>query len=223
MELWELLGIEPGITAVIGSGGKSTTLAVLSEELQKKGKVICCTTTHFFPLEGMPLLRDAEEGELRAALQEHSRVCLGDTGPQGKLGASKISMAHLRELADYVLVEADGSRCLPIKAHRPYEPVIPEGTTQRILLVGASGFGRPIREAVHCPELFCERSGASPTDLVTPEAVARAMQAEALGDKVFVNQAEGPERMALARRLAEAVDRPVFAGSLQRRIWECLS
>lgn len=222
MELSELLQVERGVTAVIGSGGKSTTLSVLSEELQNRGKVICCTTTHFFPLEGMPLLRDKGETELREALCRYDRVCLGDTVDSGKLGISKIPAEKLAELADYVLVEADGSRRLPCKAHLPYEPVIPEGATQTILLVGASGLGRPIREVVHRFEVFCRLTGASPEEPASPELIAKAILAEDLGDKVFVNQAESEERMALARRLAKVMDRPVFAGSLQGRTWACL-
>ena len=36
MELWELLGIRPGLTAVIGSGGKTSLLYELTEELRLK-------------------------------------------------------------------------------------------------------------------------------------------------------------------------------------------
>lgn len=37
MELWELLGIRPGLTAVIGSGGKTSLLRVLAQELSHRG------------------------------------------------------------------------------------------------------------------------------------------------------------------------------------------
>ena len=33
MELWELLGIRPGLTAVIGSGGKTSLVCRLADEL----------------------------------------------------------------------------------------------------------------------------------------------------------------------------------------------
>ena len=38
MELWELLGIRPGLTAVIGSGGKTSLLRVLAQELSHRGQ-----------------------------------------------------------------------------------------------------------------------------------------------------------------------------------------
>ena len=44
------LKIEPGITAIIGSGGKSTLLKMLGLELMRAGgRVLLCTTTHMFP------------------------------------------------------------------------------------------------------------------------------------------------------------------------------
>ena len=51
MELAEKLHIEPGITAVIGSGGKTTLLARLAEELQ--GTVVLATSTRILPFPGI--------------------------------------------------------------------------------------------------------------------------------------------------------------------------
>lgn len=49
------LKIEPGITAIIGSGGKSTLLKTLGLELMRAGgRVLLCTTTHMLPVAGVP-------------------------------------------------------------------------------------------------------------------------------------------------------------------------
>ena len=45
MELQPILGIKKGVTAVIGSGGKSTLLHTLAQELP--GRILLCTSTHF--------------------------------------------------------------------------------------------------------------------------------------------------------------------------------
>ena len=45
MELAPLLGIQKGVTAIIGSGGKTTLLRTLASELP--GRVLLCTSTHF--------------------------------------------------------------------------------------------------------------------------------------------------------------------------------
>ena len=81
-------------------------------------------------------------------------------------------MKQLTEWFEYVLVEADGSAQRPFKAHAPHEPVIPKEANQTICVVGASGFGRPIRETVHRYELYVNLSGATEDQAVTPETEA---------------------------------------------------
>ena len=220
MELFRLLSVRPGVTSLIGGGGKTTALYVLARELRERGTVICTTTTHIFPPAHMDIAEDASA--LAAALKRRGCVCAGSRAGE-KLAAPPVPMAALAALADYVLVEADGSRGLPVKAHLPHEPVIPDCAVQTVLLAGASGFGRPIREAVHRPERYCALSGASPGDTATPRNLAAVLAAEGLGDRVFVNQADTAEALALAGELAALLPWPVCAGSLQGGKWTCLS
>ena len=116
MQLYERLGIPCGVTAVIGSGGKTTLLRTLSRELP--GTVILTTTTHILPFEGVPLLTAPTEDEVRAALARSRVLCLGTPAPEGKLTAPSLPFSLLEQLADYVLVEADGSRRLPRRMSR---------------------------------------------------------------------------------------------------------
>lgn len=223
VELSRLLAVERGITALIGSGGKTTAMYLLAEELSRRGTVICTTSTHILVPGHLHTLVDPTPEDLSRALAENSVVCTGSTASEGKLTAPTLSWATLAALADYVLVEADGAHRLPCKAHLPHEPVIPPETTQTILLVGASGLEKPIQEAAHRPEVFCRLSGRKPGDPITPAALAAVIKAEALGDKVLVNQADGPEEMTQAKMLADLLPVPVFAGSLWKRSFLCLS
>lgn len=225
MELRTLLDIQPGIIALIGGGGKTTMLYTLAAELAAEKLVVCCTTTHILPPPHMPVLDAQTPEELRKALEQNRCVCTGRSAKTGKLTAPTLPMEVLAALADYVLVEADGSAGRPLKAHAPHEPVIPREAGRIIQVVGASGFGRPVREAVHRPERFCALTGLGPGDPVTPEAAAKALRAEASWPfvRVFVNQAEDEAAMKAARRLAEGLPWPVGAGALKRRSWICLS
>ncbi len=220
MELFRLLSVRPGVTSLIGGGGKTTALYVLARELRERGTVICTTTTHIFPPAHMDIAEDASA--LAAALKRRGCVCAGSRAGE-KLAAPPVPMAALAALADYVLVEADGSRGLPVKAHLPHEPAVPPESGQTIVLAGASAFGRPIREAAHRPEQFCRLTGQPPDAPVTARTLAAALRREGLGDKVFINQAEEPAALEEARRLAAALPWPVFAGSLQGGVWICLS
>ena len=233
MGLAELLDVRPGVTAVIGGGGKTTLLRTLGEELAAGGaRVLLCATTKIFPFDGLPNLINPTEEALAEALEARRLICAGTPVPgTGKLTAPGVPMARLAALADYVLAEADGAAGRPLKAHAAHEPVIPAEANRVVWMAGASGFGRPVREAVHRPEAFCALTGLEMEDPATPEAAAEAA-AEALRTeasaawppiRVFVNQAEDGASMDAARRLAELLPWPVCAGALKRRSWICLS
>ena len=221
MELAELLEIRPGVTAVVGGGGKTTLLRTLGEELAAGGaRVLLCATTKIVPFQGLPNLTGPTEEALAEALETRRLVCAGTPVPgTGKLTAPAIPMARLMELADYVLAEADGAAGRPLKAHAPYEPVIPPEANQVICVVGASGFGRPISEAAHRPALYAGLAGVPEDAPASPETEAAVLLAEGLPDRVLVNQAEPPEARERAAALAALLPRPVLAGSLMRK--EC--
>lgn len=221
VELSVLLDIRRGVTALIGSGGKTTAMYLLAEELSRRGTVICTTSTHILPPAHIPVLTEA--GEAAALLAERKVVCLGRAGPEGKLTAPASPFRELAALADYVLVEADGSRQLPCKAHLPHEPAVPPEAGRRILMVGASGFGQPVCRGAHRPEVFCRLSGLGMGDPITPEALAAVIRRENLADRVFINQAEEARDLEQARALAALLPAPVFAGSLRKRSFLCLS
>lgn len=233
------LRIKPGITAIIGSGGKSTLLKTLGLELMRAGgRVLLCTTTHMFPVAGVPW--DGSNRRLDAAPWKpgalHAPGCTceacaglvrgsicqaGVLDPEtGKLSSPATPLDQLAQRFDYVLAEADGSKRLPLKAHAPWEPIVPAGTANVIWLVGASGFGKPVAEVVHRPELFCERCDCELTDIATPERVAQVLNAEmqALGlstARVMLNQVDTLSDPAMAGCFEATLGRHVVASSLK--------
>ena len=234
------LKIEPGITAIIGSGGKSTLLRALGLELMRaSGRVLLCTTTHMFPVAGVPW--DGSSRRLDAAPWKpgalHAPGCTceacaglargsicqaGVLDPEtGKLSSPVEPLDQLAQRFGYVLAEADGSKRLPLKAHAAWEPVIPAGTANVIWVVGASGLGKPVDEVVHRPELFCERCGCKPTDTATPERVAMVLNAELQAlelnnARIMLNQVDTLADPAMADRFEADLDRPIIATSLKR-------
>lgn len=218
MELARALDIRPGVTAVIGGGGKTTLLRVLGEELSGSGRrVVLCTTTKIFPFPGLLNLTGSDEAELARALEETPLLCAGTPVPgTGKLSAPAIPMGRLAELADYVLAEADGAAGRPMKAHAPHEPVIPAGADQVICVVGASGFGQPVSQAAHRPELYARLAGIGPDTPITPAAAAAVLGLEGLHSRVYVNQADTAGRLAAGKELQKLLPCPAAVGALQR-------
>ena len=58
-------------------------------------------------------------------------------------------MLHdLMKQVDYALIEADGAKHYALKYPSEQEPVIPEGTTDVILLLGSWDLGKPCKDVV---------------------------------------------------------------------------
>lgn len=222
MKLAKALDVRRGVTAIIGGGGKTTLMECLAAELSAQARVIVCTTTHIYPEQNMPCLVSPSEERVRAELARTRCVCVGSVSESGKLSAPELPFRTLCAMADYVIVEADGSKRLPLKAHAAHEPVIPPEANQTILVVGASGFGRPMHESVHRAAIAAQALGVSADTAVTPELWARFLNLEALHTRVLVNQADGEPEQETAKALAEGLSCPVCMAALQKGWIKCL-
>ena len=219
------------LVAAIGGGGKTTLLRALADELHEQGaRVVLATTTHFMPFDGIETVSSGDMGKLARVLERDGVACAaapaaGRAGAAGKLGPSPLSIAQLREVADAVLVEADGSKRLPLKLHAEHEPVVPAGSACVVYVLGASGFGRPLAQACHRAELASERLGIGGREPATPELVAHLLADEiARGivtpTHVIVNQVEDEAAREQAQAFAAELRRlgvatPVLAGSIR--------
>ena len=221
MDISALLAVEKGVTALIGGGGKTTLMYTLAEELRRRGTVIVTTSTHIQRPEQYPVLTAADD--VAAALAEHGAVCVAGETAEGKLRAPALSFETLAQLADFVLVEADGAKHLPLKAHASHEPVIPPNARRTVYVVGADGFGHLIRQVCHRPERYAALCGAAEDNIVTPALEARVLPAEGYDTGwVFINKVETPEDWRSAEALAALLPGKVLAGSLRERVYRGL-
>ena len=219
MELRELLGIRPGLTAVIGSGGKTSMLRVLAQELSKRGTVLLATTTHILCPNWCPFA--ATESELRQGFARSRIVCAGSFTADGKLTVP--SFPDWQSAADFVLVEADGSKRLPAKAHAPWEPVLPAERNLTVCVFGASALGTPIQTAAHRSDLYAELAEV-PTDTpITSEIAARVLAKEGGFDVLFINQSDTlTDPAAQLQAFDNILPCSVVYGSLEKKMWRQL-
>ncbi len=185
--LLPLLPGEKGVVAFVGAGGKTTAMLRLARELEARGRsVLVTTTTHlldprrepggpagrlfFRPEMELPYPGDAG---LRADAGITLLVSREEAEPGKVKGLHPSWFPALRSAWDVVLVEADGSRRLPLKAPGDHEPVLPPGTDLVVGVVGLDGLGRPMDgRSVHRPERFARVTGCEPGSPVAWEHLA---------------------------------------------------
>lgn len=217
-KLSTLLDIRPGVTALIGGGGKTTLMLHLARELREMGTVAVTTTTRIWPPTDIPIAQDADTA--RELLSREGLACLGSPTEQGKLTLP--DFAEWAQLADYTLVEADGSAGKPFKGHEKWEPVLPPERNNTILVLGADGFGRPISVAAHRPGLYARLAAVPENRPITPAIAARVALREGFHDRVYLNQVDREDEWPLAQELARLLGCPVTAGSLRSGCWKKL-
>ena len=136
------------IIAVVGSGGKTTQIKKLAARYHSEGKtVLVTTTTHMFIEENTLLTDDA--GVIIQALNETGCVMAGVPDGEKINALSDDTFAAVCSHADVVLVEADGSRCLPLKYPNATEPVIPEHTDEILVVCGLNAIGQKAKDVCH--------------------------------------------------------------------------
>lgn len=184
-----LLPPGPAVVALVGAGGKTRALHLLARHFAARGlRVLVTTTTHMMhPLRETPPWADFPVSLLPeleapwrpgAALPPPSAGGLAlyarEVDATGKVkGIHPSWVPALKASWDVVLVEADGSRRLPLKAPADHEPVLPPGTDLVVGCVGLSAVGRPLGpETVHRPERFSALTGCPLGAPVTLEHLA---------------------------------------------------
>ena len=218
LELCDFFGIQPGVTALIGGGGKTSTMYALAEELKRRGSVILCTSTHIMIPPHVPYCKTIDN-----PMPPHAVVSTGTLIGQ-KLSLPQQTFSSLCALADYVLVEADGSRQLPLKAHASHEPVIPYEAKRVIAVIGVDGLGKPIREAAHRPELFASLCQTDTEEPVTAEMIYHVVMTYPHFDGIVINKADDKNAVQRALAIAELFSVPTAITAWQtnnpiKRLW----
>lgn len=190
--LSNLIPLSPlSLIAIVGAGGKTTTMYTLAAELAEQGRrVITTTTTNIFipkPGETGTLIVASETATLLkmigAAWKQHHRITVAATAiGGGKLAGLEPGQPYellMKSGADVVIVEADGARHHMIKAPAEHEPVVPPQTSIALLVMSAEALNQPLSaEIAHRPERIAAVVGINQGDMLTPAVVARLMTSE---------------------------------------------
>lgn len=160
------------IIAVVGSGGKTTLIRKLAARYRGEGKtVLVTTTTHMFIEEDTLLTDDA--GTIIGVLRKTGYAMAGIPDGEKIKALSKETFDAVCGFADVVLVEADGSRCLPLKYPNASEPVIPENTDGIIVVCGLNALGQKAKDVCHRLELVKSCLGIDDDTPITPAHIQK--------------------------------------------------
>ena len=214
------LGSTPRV-ALVGGGGKTTTMFTLARAMPSPA--ITAATAHM-AIEQLALAdqhyfvnTSAELAARAPQLPPGITFFSGSENSSGKTIGLTLETAYaVKALADRyqapLFIEADGSKCLPLKAPAEHEPPIPDFVDTVIYVVGLSGLGQPLDvDHVHRPERFARLSGLSINEVVTPAAIAKVLSDPIGGLKnvppiarriAVLNQADTPELQAQAQIIA---------------------
>jgi probable selenium-dependent hydroxylase accessory protein YqeC len=179
------------LIAIVGAGGKTTTMYTLASELAQHGKRVITTTTTqiFYPerdetdiliiaYETDALLETIEE----AWQQSHRITVAGTVLRTEKLAGLQHEQPYellVKSGADVVIVEADGARHRMIKAPAEHEPVIPLQTNVALLLMSAEAMNQPLSDRIaHRPEIVAKVTGIHMGDVLAPAIIARLIISE---------------------------------------------
>lgn len=145
------------IVAAVGAGGKSTYLQMRALEYVRAGKRAAITTTTHIRIPERAHCNGVSVYPVPEAA-EHVLVYHGTEGVdtigvpcgEGKLSAppEHVLKRICREY-DAVLVEGDGSRCMPLKLPGENEPVIPDETDEIAVVMGVQAVGRRLDIVCH--------------------------------------------------------------------------
>ena len=163
------------IIAVVGSGGKTTLIHKLAEQYRSEGKsVFVTTTTHMFIEEETLLTDDADK--IIHAVQENGYAMAGIREGDKIKALSPKTFETVCAFADVVLVEADGSKHMPLKFPNSTEPVVPDRVDQIIVVWGPHGLHKPAREVCHRLDLVTHCLGITEDTPITQAHVWKLLQ-----------------------------------------------
>lgn len=137
------------IIAVVGAGGKTTYIKEQIRHYLEQGlKVFVTTTTHMYVEEDTLVTDDPEV--IIAHLEKQHYAMAGKPADEEKIQSlSKETYEKVCSHADVVLVEADGSKHMPVKYPKEGEPVICDNVDEIVVVCGLHALGKPVSQVAH--------------------------------------------------------------------------
>ena len=208
------------IISFVGAGGKTTAMYTLAAAFAARGLKTLVTTTTHIEMPDKTLWAKNEE-EVRRLWQSGSYAVVGtEPGAEGAeikkiTGLSEPERSLYFDMAEVVLIEADGAKRMPCKVPAAHEPVILKECDTVIGVMGIRSVGRPLREVCFRLEEAQKSFGCHPDERLTPELAAEFLASD-LGTKknvgtrnycVMLNPCDRDELLSIGSRIRRLLEK----------------
>ncbi|WP_408958881.1 selenium cofactor biosynthesis protein YqeC [Natrinema sp. 74] len=234
MTIFDALRADSGVVAVVGAGGKKTTLYALARRAaRERSRRAVVTATVRIPVFDREVESVSVTDDPIVALERADSWPVGvvpEREGDRYLGYDRAVIDDIAaaDIADLVLVKADGARTRELKAPNEREPQLPQSADTVLPIASVGAVGEPLSsEHVHRPERVAAITGRDRGDAIRPTDVARVLASERGGLKgipdgatavPLLNKVDDAERRAVAEEIgrellerAPAVERVVLA------------
>jgi len=203
-----------GVVAVVGAGGKKSTLYALAAALER---AIVTATVRIPIFDGQVAgvrVTDTPAEAIEGIDEWPIGLVPGRDGDRNRyLGYETGAIDRLAAATDVpILVKADGARTRLFKAPNDDEPQVPASTDLLVPIASVQAVGKPLDpEYVHRPERVAELTGLSTGDRIDPADIVTVLTDELGGLKgapdgarvvPLLNMVDDEELEATARPIA---------------------
>ncbi|MGO1581181.1 MAG: selenium cofactor biosynthesis protein YqeC [Peptoniphilaceae bacterium] len=197
------------IISITGSGGKTSLMMSLAKNLRSYGRVLITTSTK------IKIPNSEEVDKIYTSFKDYIPinrdniiVCLGEKIERThKLSSiSEENLLKIKDDFDYILIEADGCRNLPIKMWKEEEPVIYSITTKNIGIFSIKVLDKKVDSSfIYNYKKFVEKINR---DIIDKEVYLKLIQGEKYIFKnfnkekyIFINQSDSEIEKSEAKNL----------------------
>ncbi len=225
-EALQLSITEHAVISVTGAGGKTSLIFRWAKELASEGrKVVITTTTHMLSPERMAEESDdlyqgidvfccdgtETTGQIDDAMAESNILFVFspcEDRPSRVTSPPDEILSHLYYAADVTLIEADGSRRMPVKWPASYEPAVPDRTDITVYVVGLSAVGQKTEEVLFRADALPKSLWRDAVDVNLLHKIISSKDGGRKGVRgdfrVFLNQVDNDiDRLAASYRLQQ--------------------
>ena len=207
------------IISFAGAGGKTTLMMNLARELALSGmRVIVTTTTKMYWQEDA--VDSSNLDKIKAVLNESGLAVCGIKAGIKMICPDSTFFEQGINMADVMLVEADGARRLPFKFPREGEPVYLQESNKIVYAAGLTALGKKLGSLAR-GALMADFLGRSEDDQLSDADMAKVLGSASGGKKdvadrqffLILNQADDEQTAGRARQIIEEISPVSLSGA----------